>query len=204
MPSKKERKSPAATPLAQPPPGGTVWAAIERERMALNWSARRFDREAEVTEGHYTLVSTRGNWDSVEAGLRDAFVGALVKAGVPVERFAVVGEMAAHITPIRTYTSARLESREARLSSVREALLKKYPQTEVAEAIGESEFLDGLNGSELEVYQALEEVILLKRKAIAGTLITIPQPDHPKVPPPVGDFDKLMGRGNKKKPKGER
>jgi hypothetical protein len=86
----------------------------------------------------------------------------------------------------RTYTPARQEEREARLSNVRRALLKKYPQPDVDAAIGGSEFLDGLNCSELEAYQRLEGIIQLIRAAANGKLISAPQPPHPKEPPRVG------------------
>lgn len=74
-------------------------------------------------------------------------------------------------TPERTYTPERQEFREARLSNVRAALLKKYPQAEVDEAIGGSEFLDGLNCSELEAYQRIEELIRMRKAESNGKLV---------------------------------
>jgi hypothetical protein len=83
----KQRKRPRAMPLANPPPPGTIWARIDEERMALNWSARHLDDVAGVTPGHFTLISTRGNWSEIQANVRDKFIAALVKAGADPQRF---------------------------------------------------------------------------------------------------------------------
>jgi hypothetical protein len=87
MSAAKQRKRPPATPLANPPPPGTIWERIEQERMALNWSARQLDDAAGLTAGHYTLISTRGNWAEIQANVRDKFIAALVKAGAEPDLF---------------------------------------------------------------------------------------------------------------------
>lgn len=89
MPTKKPRKKPAAIALKNPPPAGTVWERIEEERLALGWSARELDDQADATPNHFTLIATRGNWSEVQSSVRDEYVAALVRAGVDPKRFVI-------------------------------------------------------------------------------------------------------------------
>lgn len=71
------------TPLPKPPPPGSPWEPIERARQKLGWSARKLSRAAvgPKSESHYTLLSKR-NWNA-EVGTIEAFIRALVDAGIP-------------------------------------------------------------------------------------------------------------------------
>ena len=75
-------------PLQKPPPTGSVWEAIERERLALGWSARELSTQAlgQGSASHFSLTSSRQNWESVAVSTQKAYVDALVRAGVPRER----------------------------------------------------------------------------------------------------------------------
>jgi transcriptional regulator with XRE-family HTH domain len=73
-------KKPA--PIEPPPPKGSLWETLERERLKLGWSAREFSRQAGLkSPTHYGLIGTQSGWNaSVETQAR--LLRALFKAGV--------------------------------------------------------------------------------------------------------------------------
>jgi hypothetical protein len=85
-----------------------------------------------------------------------------------------------------TYVPSRHEDREARLSNVREKLLKRYDRASVNEVIAESEFVDGLNVSELEAFDRLDDILRMRKAEAKGKLITGKQEPHPIETPTVG------------------
>lgn len=97
-------------PVDPPPPPGSVWAAIERERIALGWSQRKLAREAGLkSESHYGLIGTQSNWNA-EDKTREAIVAALTRAGV--DRNVLIPDVTAvldMLAPLRKHAAALLQ-----------------------------------------------------------------------------------------------
>lgn len=85
-------------PVEPPPPKGTVWELVERERLALGMSASALSVAAmgAKSRSHYNLMATNGSWETAQGTTLQKYVAALVSAGVSPERLHAVAYGKSH------------------------------------------------------------------------------------------------------------
>lgn len=148
--------------------------------LGLSMSAISVAAIGASSRSHYQSISERQAWDSTELGTRDKFIAALVKAGVPSERFAT-GATPPTPTPTRT---VELDTHRDRLW-VRSALEAAGFTRGVASDVALTVQFQGAESPEEALARAKELAHIVAADS-KGKLTTSPQPPHPKKPPKVG------------------
>jgi hypothetical protein len=70
----------AEKPLKNPPPAGSPWEEVEKERLRRNWSQRELSRRAaepgesdKKSETHYGMIAHRNGWEKTELATLNRF-----------------------------------------------------------------------------------------------------------------------------------
>lgn len=111
-------------PLANQPPAGNRWAAVEAARKKLGWSASKLSVEAGLSRSFLNVMALRNTWNAQMNSI-DKFIDALVRNGIRPEELPEASGSA----DVRTYNTIEaprvLEFRDVAHERAAEILIQR-------------------------------------------------------------------------------